>query len=194
MSSVLTVQWDRGERIGFMPRDSGLVYPEPVMTVLWRPMTTATIIDFDPEVLVVPPGAGEPGEEPPPGDDPGAPGGPFGPPELLVTRRRSEHLFLSKGLAVDLRAPAPAKVKAVLTANLPSGGGEDEKLRRVRISDVVKEEIGTERERLRLRASAAGRRALKRTESLEAKLELVVRYADQAPVELTRRVKIVETR
>ena len=48
MSSPMTVEWDRGETIGFMPPDSGVVYPEPTMTVGWRPLTTATILDHDP--------------------------------------------------------------------------------------------------------------------------------------------------
>jgi hypothetical protein len=45
----MTVEWDRGERLGFMPPDSAIVYPEPVTAVEWRPLTTATILDHDPE-------------------------------------------------------------------------------------------------------------------------------------------------
>jgi hypothetical protein len=44
----MTVAWDRGEGIGFMPPDSGIVYPAPTMAVGWLPLTTATILDHDP--------------------------------------------------------------------------------------------------------------------------------------------------
>jgi hypothetical protein len=44
----MAVEWERGERIGFMPPDSGIVYPPLTMVVEWRPLTTATIIDHDP--------------------------------------------------------------------------------------------------------------------------------------------------
>ena len=44
----MTVEWDRGEGIGFMPPDSGVVYPPEVMAVGWRPLTTATILDHHP--------------------------------------------------------------------------------------------------------------------------------------------------
>ena len=53
MSPTLTVEWDRGERLGFMPPDSEIVYPEVVTAVEWRPLTTATILDYDPEDIPV---------------------------------------------------------------------------------------------------------------------------------------------
>jgi hypothetical protein len=49
----MSVEWDRGERLGFMPPDSAIVYPEAVVTVEWRPLTTATILDYDPADVVV---------------------------------------------------------------------------------------------------------------------------------------------
>jgi hypothetical protein len=49
----MTVQWDRGETIGFMPPDSGIVYPPAITAVEWRPLTTATILDYDPDDLLV---------------------------------------------------------------------------------------------------------------------------------------------
>jgi hypothetical protein len=49
----MTVGWDRGERLGFMPPDSAIVYPAAVTTIQWRPLTTATILDHDPEDVSV---------------------------------------------------------------------------------------------------------------------------------------------
>lgn len=53
---------------------------------------------------------------------------------------------------------------------------------------------GAGRARLRLRSSRAAVRILEaaKDEKLKAKLELVVRYADQEPVKIRRRVEIVD--
>jgi hypothetical protein len=50
--SYLSIGWDRAENAADLPRDSGLVFPEPCMTVAWKAMLNSSVLDWD-----------EPGEE-----------------------------------------------------------------------------------------------------------------------------------
>jgi hypothetical protein len=48
--SMLTIGWERAENAADLPRDSGVVFPEPRMTVGWRPMLNSSVLDWeDPE-------------------------------------------------------------------------------------------------------------------------------------------------
>ena len=192
---ILTVGWKRGEQIGFMPPESDLVYPDPALTILWRPVTTATIVD-DIDVDLDPDDPSEP-QGPNPTTPSVTPGGDpvkveFGPPAIIVVKRRTERLFLKHGLVVDIKAPALAAVKAVLTARVARSEDDKEKRRRVKITETVEELIGPGRSRLRLHVSGDGRRALRAASTLPCTLELVVRYAGQDPLKLKRSVMIVE--
>lgn len=200
--SKMTVQWDRGELIGFMPPASEVVYPDPKLTVDWVPVTTATIIDYDPADLLVSPGAGEDvppgqGEGPGPGPGPdqgGGPGGPthYGRPHLIVPRRRGEKAFLEDGLAIGIDAPAAARVRAVLRGKLPKT--KTLPARSLNLTKVLTKEIGAGEGRLTLRPSRAGRRALRRLdEGVRAELILAVRYGNgQDPIRIERGLTIVD--
>jgi hypothetical protein len=45
--SMLTIGWERAENAADLPRDSGLVFPEPRMTVAWRPMLNSAVLDWE---------------------------------------------------------------------------------------------------------------------------------------------------
>ena len=45
--SILTIAWERAEDAADLPRDSGLVFPEPRMTIAWRPMLNSAVLDWD---------------------------------------------------------------------------------------------------------------------------------------------------
>lgn len=198
----MTVNWDRGEQIGFMPQASEVVYPEPILTVEWVPLTTATIIDYDPADLLVTPGAGEdvsPGGGPGPGDDggPGDGGGPgtpthYGRPHLVVPKRRSEKSFLEHGLRIGIDAPAPARVRAVLKGKLPRTRSQPP--RWLNLTKVLTEETGAGEGGLVLKPSRTGRRILHRLDdSVPARLHLVVRYGNgQDPIRMARGLRIVD--
>ena len=47
--SFLTIGWDRAENAADLPRDSGLVFPDPSLTIGWRPMLNTSVLDWDPE-------------------------------------------------------------------------------------------------------------------------------------------------
>jgi hypothetical protein len=49
MSEIMTVGWERAENTADLPRDSGLVFPEPVMTIAWRPMLNSAVLDWQSE-------------------------------------------------------------------------------------------------------------------------------------------------
>jgi hypothetical protein len=51
--SILTIAWERAEDAAEMPQDSGLVYPDPALTIAWRPMLSSSVLDWD-----------EPGDQP----------------------------------------------------------------------------------------------------------------------------------
>ncbi|HZO05034.1 MAG TPA: hypothetical protein VFB52_01485 [Solirubrobacterales bacterium] len=199
--SKMTVDWDRGEQIGFMPEASEVVYPEPILTVEWVPLTTATIIDYDPADLLVTPGAGP---DVPPGGGPGEGGGPgggdgpgapthYGRPQLVVPKRRSEKSFLEHGLRIGIDAPAPARVRAVLKGKLPRT--KTQPSRWLNLTKVVTQDTGAGEGALVLDPSRAGRRALHRLEdSVRAELILVVRYANgQDPIRIERGLTIVDS-
>lgn len=44
---ILTIGWDRAESAADLPRDSGLVFPEPRMSVAWKPMLSSSVLDWD---------------------------------------------------------------------------------------------------------------------------------------------------
>lgn len=196
--SKMTVQWDRGEQIGFMPPASEVVYPDPKLTVGWVPLTTATIIDYDPADLLVSPGAGEdssPAEGDGPGKGTGGGGGSpthYGRPKLTVPRRRGEKAFLEDGLLVGIDAPAPARVRAALLGELPKT--KTLPARSLNLTKVLTKEIGAGEGRLTLHPSRAGRRALHRLdEGVRAELILVVRYGNgQDPIRIERGLTIVD--
>jgi hypothetical protein len=45
--SMLTIGWERAENAADLPRDSGVVFPEPRMTVGWRPMLNSSVLDWE---------------------------------------------------------------------------------------------------------------------------------------------------
>ena len=45
--SILTIGWERAENAADLPRDSGLVFPEPILTIAWRPMLNSAVLDWD---------------------------------------------------------------------------------------------------------------------------------------------------
>jgi hypothetical protein len=47
--SILTIAWERAEDAADLPRDSGSVFPEPRMTIGWRPMLNSAVLDWDPQ-------------------------------------------------------------------------------------------------------------------------------------------------
>jgi hypothetical protein len=47
--SILTIGWERAENAADLPRDSGVVFPEPRMTIGWRPMLNSSVLDWDDE-------------------------------------------------------------------------------------------------------------------------------------------------
>ena len=49
MSTHLTIGWDRAENAADLPRDSALVFPEPPLTIGWRPMLNTSVLDWEPQ-------------------------------------------------------------------------------------------------------------------------------------------------
>jgi hypothetical protein len=47
--SYLSIGWDRAENAADLPRDSGLVFPEPPLTIGWRPMLNTSVLDWERE-------------------------------------------------------------------------------------------------------------------------------------------------
>jgi hypothetical protein len=45
--SILTIGWERAENAADLPRDSSLVFPEPILTIAWRPMLNSAVLDWD---------------------------------------------------------------------------------------------------------------------------------------------------
>jgi hypothetical protein len=45
--TIMTIGWERAESAADLPRDSGLVFPPPVLTVAWRPMLSSSVLDWD---------------------------------------------------------------------------------------------------------------------------------------------------
>jgi hypothetical protein len=45
--SMLTIGWERAENAADMPRDSGTVFPEPRMTIGWKPMLNSAVLDWE---------------------------------------------------------------------------------------------------------------------------------------------------
>ena len=52
--SFMTIAWERAENAADLPRDSGLVVPEPPLTVGWRPMVNSSVLDWDAEDVTAP--------------------------------------------------------------------------------------------------------------------------------------------
>ena len=52
--SFMTIAWERAENAADLPRDSGLVFPEPPLTVGWRPMLNSSVLDWDAEDVTAP--------------------------------------------------------------------------------------------------------------------------------------------
>jgi hypothetical protein len=46
--SMMTIGWERAEDAADLPRDSGVVFPDPLMTVAWKPMLNCSVLDWDP--------------------------------------------------------------------------------------------------------------------------------------------------
>jgi hypothetical protein len=49
MTAMMTITWERAENAADLPRDSGLVFPEPAMTIAWRPMLNTAVLDWQSE-------------------------------------------------------------------------------------------------------------------------------------------------
>jgi hypothetical protein len=45
--TMMTIGWDRAENAADLPRDSGVVFPEPVLTIAWRPMLNSSVLDWE---------------------------------------------------------------------------------------------------------------------------------------------------
>ena len=45
--SILTIAWERAEDAADLPRDSGIVFPPPRMTIAWRPMLNTSVLEWD---------------------------------------------------------------------------------------------------------------------------------------------------
>jgi hypothetical protein len=197
-ASRMTIAWDRGDQMGLLPPDSSFVYPEPIMTIAWEPLTTPTIFDYDPADMLVTPGAGEEvaappesgGSPPGKGGEPPAAGNP-GMPQVHLAVRRSEKLFLKEGYFLDVQAAAPARVRAVLRAKVPGHKGRP---RFVNLTKILTADIGTDPRKLTLHPSRAARRALGRIDGpVAATLVMVVRYGPGIePVHLTKHVIITD--
>jgi hypothetical protein len=44
---MMTIGWERAENAADLPRDSGLVFPEPILTIAWRPMLNSSVLDWE---------------------------------------------------------------------------------------------------------------------------------------------------
>jgi hypothetical protein len=49
MTPIMTIGWERAENAADLPRDSGLVFPEPILTIAWRPMLSSAVLDWQDE-------------------------------------------------------------------------------------------------------------------------------------------------
>jgi hypothetical protein len=49
MTAIMTIGWERAENAADLPRDSGLVFPEPILTIAWRPMLSSSVLDWQDE-------------------------------------------------------------------------------------------------------------------------------------------------
>jgi hypothetical protein len=47
--TIMTIGWERAENAADLPRDSGLVFPEPILTIAWRPMLGTAVLDWKEE-------------------------------------------------------------------------------------------------------------------------------------------------
>ena len=45
--TTLTIAWERAEDAADLPRDSGLVFAPPRMTIAWKPMLNGSVLDWD---------------------------------------------------------------------------------------------------------------------------------------------------
>jgi hypothetical protein len=45
--NILTIGWERAENAADLPRDSGVVFPEPILTIGWRPMLNSSVLDWE---------------------------------------------------------------------------------------------------------------------------------------------------
>ena len=52
--SFMTIGRGRAENAADLPRDSGLVFPEPPLTAGWRPMLNSSVLDWDAEDVTDP--------------------------------------------------------------------------------------------------------------------------------------------
>ncbi|UJA20203.1 hypothetical protein HJD18_08225 [Thermoleophilia bacterium SCSIO 60948] len=172
MSGELTVAWDRGERIGLPAPDSETVYPEPKLTVEWTPLINPTIIDYDPSEFERP--------------DPGSPD-PYGEPALFVPETLRASRLRSDGLRFGIRAEAEATIRARLVAIIPQERG---KPKQRTISKVLTSVVGADREQLRLRLDAGGRRFVRRDPDFRARVEVIARYEGQKPYRLSARLRV----
>jgi hypothetical protein len=48
---MMTIGWERAENAADLPRDSGLVFPEPILTIAWRPMLNSSVLDWERDPL-----------------------------------------------------------------------------------------------------------------------------------------------
>ena len=214
--SKLTVGWTRAESTASLP-DSGIVFPPKKLTVGWKPMLGTAVLDWDPADLQITPGAGpDPVPEPPapapeapapvgsgpvpaPAPLPAAPVGNVPPgvkaPDVRVGIRRTSRLFRRDGLTFEIIAPVDATVAAVLTARTP--GRKDGKLtlpavRRKLTRTETKVVRAGARQRIRLRISNEGKRAIADYARLEATLELALTYKGGAKLTVQRKVVLAE--
>jgi hypothetical protein len=47
MTTLMTIGWDRAENAADLPRDSSLVFPDPLMTIGWKPMLNTSVLDWE---------------------------------------------------------------------------------------------------------------------------------------------------
>jgi hypothetical protein len=194
--SRMTIAWDRLDQMALLPQDSSVVEPPPITTIAWTPLLGPTIIDYDPSDFVITPGAGEiatPPGETGTGAPPPAEGGKpvhYGRPHLTVAQRRSVKLFLKDGFFIDINAPAPAHVRAVLQTKVKGAKGKTHTLN---LTKTLTTEVGTEARKLTLHPSRAGRLALNKFKgSISATLVLIVNYGGgEKPIEIKQHVSIV---
>jgi len=44
---MMTIGWERAENAADLPRDSGVVFPPPLMTIGWKPMLNTSVLDWE---------------------------------------------------------------------------------------------------------------------------------------------------
>jgi hypothetical protein len=116
-------------------------------------------------------------------------------PDVRVGVRRTSRLFRRDGLTFEVIAPVDATVRAVLVARTP--GKRDGRLtlpavRRKLTKTATKTVRGGARQRIRLRISIEGKRAIGDYARLEATLELAFTYKGGAKVTVQRKVVLAE--